>query len=263
MRDTAAMLDCLAIPQPGDPFVIKPPPQSYSAHAQGPFRSLRIAWSAAPLMDAPVDPEVAATVRKTADTLAGLGHQVCEAAPPIDLPAIDEACLGVWYFAFDRRLDGYARQMGRTVGPDTVEAATLKFYEFAKTVPHTRYLDAMAYMNKARRAIGGFFTKYDVWMTPTTAQVALPLGTYNMNVDLPVAEFVAHEERSQQFMVPYNVTGQPAISLPLGMHSSGLPIGVQLGARPAEDHLLIELGAALEAAMAWRDPKPPIHASRH
>jgi amidase len=258
MRDTAAMLDCLAIPQPGDPFVIKPPPRSYAAHAQGGGGKLRIAWSAAPLMDAPVDPEVAATVKQTAETLAELGHMVSEAAPPIDLPALDDACLGVWYFAFDRRLDGYARQMGRTVGPDTVEAATLRFYEFAKTVPHTRFLDALAVMNTARRAIGGFFTRYDVWVTPTAAQVAPRHGTYNMNVDLPVEEFLAHEERSQQFMVPYNVTGQPAISLPLGMHSSGLPIGVQLAARPAEDHLLIELGAALEAAMPWRSRKPPL-----
>jgi len=63
-------------------------------------------------------------------------------------------------------------------------------------------------------------------------------------------------------MVPYNVTGQPAISLPLGMHSNGLPIGVQLGARPGEDHLLIELGAALERAMPWRDRKPPIHVAQ-
>ncbi|HYB10480.1 MAG TPA: amidase, partial [Alphaproteobacteria bacterium] len=263
MRDTAAMLDCLAIPQPGDPFVIKPPPQPYTSHVQGNGRPLRIAWSAAPLMDAPVDPEVAGTVKKTAETLAGLGHMVSEAAPPIDLRAMDDACLGVWYFAFDRRLEGYARHTGRTVGPDTVEAATLRFYEFAKTMPHTRYLDAWAYMNKARRAIGAFFTRYDVWVSPTTAQVAPPHGTYNMNVDLPVAEFLAHEEHSQQFMVPYNVTGQPAISLPLGMHSTGLPIGIQLGARPAEDHLLIELGAALEAAMPWRDRTSPVHASLH
>jgi amidase len=78
-----------------------------------------------------------------------------------------------------------------------------------------------------------------------------------MNVDLPPAEFITREERTQQFMVLYNVTGQPAISLPLGMHSNGLPIGVQLGARPGEDHLLIELGAALEQAMPWRDRKPP------
>jgi len=262
MRDTAAVLDCLAVPQPGDPFVIKPAPKAYVKFLRPSAGPLRIAWSATPLMDAPVDPEIAAAVKKTAQALAKLGHKVSEAAPAIDLPALDRACLGIWFFAFDRRLDAYGEKTGRKVGPDTVEAATLRFYEFAKSVSHANYLDALAYMNKARRAIGAFFASHDIWLTPTTAQTGPKLGYYNMNVDLPPAEFITREERTQQFMVPYNVTGQPAISLPLGMHSNGLPIGVQLGARPGEDHLLIELGAALERAMPWRDRKPPIHVAQ-
>ena len=191
--------------------------------------------------------------------LAKLGHKVSEAAPAIDLPALDRACLGIWFFGFDRRLDAYGEKTGRKVGLGTVESATLRFYEFAKSVSHANYLDALAYMNKARRAIGAFFARHDIWLTPTTAQTGPKLGYYSMDIDLPPEEFITREERTQQFMVPYNVTGQPAISLPLGMHSSGLPIGVQLGARPGEDHLLIELGAALERAMPWRDRKPAIH----
>jgi amidase len=262
MRDTAAMLDCLAIPQPGDPFVIKPAPKRYSRHLRNTGRRLRIAWSATALLDAPVDPEIADAVRQTAEALARFGHEVSEAAPSLDLRAIDQACLGVWFFAFDRRLDGYAEKMGRRIGPDTLERSTLRFYEFAKTMPPARYLDALAYMNQVRRTMGAFFTRHDIWLTPTTAQVAPRLGVFNMNVDLPPAEFVSHEDSAQQFLVAYNVTGQPALSLPLAQHSSGLPIGVQLAARPAEDHLLIELGAVLEEAMPWRDRKPSIHVSR-
>ena len=109
----------------------------------------------------------------------------------------------------------------------------------------------------ARRAIGAFFATYDIWLTPTTAQTRPKLGFYNMNIDLPPAEFITREESTQQFMVPYNVTGQPAISLPLGMHSNGLPIGVQLGARPGEDHLLIELGGEVcgEVGRGLRDSR--------
>jgi amidase len=143
-----------------------------------------------------------------------------------------------------------------------VEAGTLRFYEFAKSVSHANYLDALAHMNTARRAIGAFFANHDIWLTPTTAQTGPRLGYYNMNIDLPPAEFITREESTQQFMVAYNVTGQPAMSLPLGMHSNGLPIGVQLGARPGEDHLLIELGAALERAMPWQDRRPPVHVAR-
>jgi amidase len=185
MRDTAVMLDCLAVPQPGDPFVIKPAPKAYAKFLRPSGRSLRIAWSATPLMDAPVDQEIAATVKKTAKALAKLGHRVSEAAPEIDLQALDRACLGIWFFAFDPRLDAYGAKTGRKVGPDTVEAGMLRFYEFAKSVSHTNYLDALAYMNKARRVIGAFFAKHDVWVTPTTAQTGPELGVYNMNVDLP------------------------------------------------------------------------------
>jgi amidase len=223
---------------------------------------LRIAYSARPLLDAPVDPEVAAAVRATAETLQGLGYPVTEDAPPVDLPAIDRACLGAWYFGFDRRLDEYARKLGRKVGPDTVEAATLRFYELAKTMPHTQFFEAQASFNRVRRAVGPFFSRYDVWVTPTMAQVAAKHGIYGMNVDLEPLAFLAHEERPAQFLVLYNVTGQPAISLPLAMHSNGLPIGVQIAARPAEEHVLIELGAALEEALPWRDRLPPLHVSR-
>src|SRR2546427_374483 len=82
---------------------------------QASARPLRIAWSAAPLMDAPVDPEIAATVKTTAKALAKLGHKVSEAAPAIDLPALDRACLGIWFFGFDRRLDAYGEKTGRKV----------------------------------------------------------------------------------------------------------------------------------------------------
>ena len=262
MRDTAAMLDCLAIPQPGDPFVIERPAEPYSAHVERPTPRLRIAYSAAPLMDAPVDPEIAVVVEATARCLESLGHEVSEDAPPVDLASIDEACLPAWFFDFHRRLDGYAKAMGRRVGADTVEAGTLRFYERAKEIPYPHFFDAQAVFNQVRREVGPFFEKYDVWVTPTMAQVAARHGTYGMNIDLEPSEFLAHEQRPCQFMVLYNVTGQPAMSLPLGMHSSGLPIGVQIAARHAREHVIIGLGAALEEAMPWRDLLPPLHVSK-
>ena len=262
LRDTAAMLDCLAIAQPGDPFVIERPAEPYAAYAKRPPPRLRIAWSAAPLMDAPIDPETAAAVEACARCLDRLGHEVSEDAPPVDLASIDEACLPAWFFDFHRRLDGYAKQMGRRVSADTVEAGTLRFYERAKEIPYTEFFDAQALFNRVRRAVGPFFEKYDVWVTPTMAQVSARHGTYSMNVDLGPGEFLAHEQRPCQFMVLYNVTGQPAMSLPLGMHSSGLPIGVQIATRHAREHVLIGLGAALEEAMPWRDRLPPLHVSK-
>lgn len=262
MRDTAAMLDRLALPQPGDPFVIDRAPEPYAAYLTRPQTPLKIAFSSAPLMDAPVDPEIAAAVEATARCLQDLGHDVTEDAPPVDLAAIDKACVAAWFFDFHRRLDGYAQEMGREVNADTVEAGTLRFYERAKTIPYTEFFDAQATFNTLRRQAGPFFEKYAAWVTPTLAQVAAKHGTYGMYVDLAPLDFLTHEQRPAQFMLLANVTGQPAISLPLGMHSNGLPIGVQIAARPAEEHLLIGLGAALEEAMPWRDRLPPLHVSK-
>ena len=262
VRDTAAMLDCLGQPQPGDPFVIPRPEQPYLSFVRRSRHPLRIAWSAAPLMDAPVDEEIARAVETTAAVLEGLGHRVAEDAPDIDLDLIDAACLQVWYFGFDKWLDEYGRQMGRTVGPTTVGKATMGFYEFAQAQDPAQFFAALDEFNSVRRRMGPFFERYDAWLSPTCAQVAKPNGVYGMNVDVPPEDFLVYEERPCQYMVAYNVTGQPAISLPLAQHSSGLPIGVQLGAGFAEDHVLIELAAQLEEAMPWADSIPLLHVSR-
>ncbi|MBI2718081.1 MAG: amidase [Rhizobiales bacterium] len=259
LRDTAAMLDRLGQPMPGDPYVIARPDRPWADFLAGSRRRFRVGWSAKPLMDAPVDPEIAAAVERVALVLAEHGCDVEEAQPKIDLAAMDEGCKNLWYFQFDKYLDGLGELAGRKVGPDTVEKATLKFYEFAKRQTADAFFAAMAVFNRLRRDMGAFFQTYDVWLSPTCAQVAQPNGVYGMNIDIGPEEFLIHEQRPCQFMVPYNVAGQPALSLPLAMHSNGLPIGVQLGARHAEEYVLIELGALLETAMPWRNRRPPLH----
>ncbi len=262
VRDTAAVLDRLGVAQPGDPFVIRRAERPYLEYVTAPGPRLRIGWSAEPLMDAPVDPEVAAAVERTAVVLESLGHDVSQAAPEIDLAAIDRACLDAWYYGFDRWLDDFAAATGRQVGPETVERGTLRFYRFAQSRSPQRMLDALDELNTIRRAIGPFFCDRDVWVSPTCAQVAQRQGEFSMDVDLPPEEFLYREQRPCQFLVPYNATGQPAISLPLGRHSNGLPIGVQIGARPGEEHHLIALAAELEQALPWADRTPVLHVSR-
>ena len=260
MRDTALMLDLLGRPMPGDPYVIARPPGTFSSHIHHDPRSIRVGWSARPLMDAPVDPEIAAAVEKVARVLADNGCHVEEAQPDIDLALMDEGCKNIWYLGFDSHLDELGARAGRKVGPDTVSRATLGFYEFAKRQTPEAYFRTMDDFNRMRRDAARFFSRFDVWLSPTCAQVAQPNGVFGMDIDLPPDEFLRHEQRVSQFMVPYNVWGQPAISLPLATHSNGLPIGIQLGARHAEEHLLIALGGFLEQAMPWKDRRPPLHA---
>lgn len=262
MRDTAVMLDALSVPQPGDPFIVRKPERPYADFLHGAGRKLRIGWSTEPLMDAPVDPEIAAVVEATARALDTLGHHVEQSSPSFDLVAMDRMLTDLWYFQFDRYLDDLGARSGRKVGPGTVERATLAFYEFAKSRSVEAYLAAAAGLNVFRRQIGRWFATYDIWLSPTCAQVAQPNGVFGMNIDVPPLDFLQHEQRPCQFMVWVNVCGVPAISLPLGRHSSGLPIGVQLAARSGHEEHLIGLGAELEQAMPWKDRVPTLHVSR-
>jgi amidase len=259
MRDTAAMLDCLGKPQPSDGFVVPRPDRPFAEFLGRRTRDIRIAFSTQPLMDAPVDPEIAEGVRQVASVLEQRGYAVEEAAPEYDSDLADRSCLHTWFFDFHTYLDGLGRRMGRKVGSDTVENATLRFYEFSRQQPVSRYFQALDDLQALRRMIGPFFAKYDVWLSPTTAQVAEHNDRYSMNIGVDVETFITHENRPCQFMIPYNIMGRPALSLPTGMHSSGLPFGVQLGARHGEEHLLIELGGALEQEMPWQQRHPPLH----
>src|SRR6266487_804133 len=121
VRDAAAMLDCLAVPQIGDPFPIPKPAESYAALTQLPPRSLRIGWSTSALMGVTTDLEVARAVERVARTLSEMGHQVSEESPEFDGPAAMRSMTDVWFFGFDLRLEGYSKRSGRAIGPDTLE----------------------------------------------------------------------------------------------------------------------------------------------
>jgi amidase len=173
-------------------------------------------------------------------------------------------CNDVFFFAFDARLDGYAKRAGTKPGPDTLEPVILSLYEYAKGITPARFAAAVGALNVARRRLARFYTRHDIWLSPTTSRVAEPWGKYNLsrpdvsaanNVDVLFAE-------PCQFTVPHNIMGTPAMSLPLAMHSSGVPIGVQVAGRPADEHLVLQLAGQLEQAMPWRDRLPPLHVSR-
>lgn len=263
IRDTAAMLDCLCTPQPGDPFVVARPEQSYSHFVEARPKPMRIAWSVKPVMDAPVDPEVAAATKATAEKLADMGHHVEEADFPFDGEEASKRMTHFWFFGFHRRIDGYAKKMNRQVGPDTLEAVVLEIYKLAQTLDPYQFFESLDWINRARREIGGFFERYDALITPSAAVVSPEHGLYGLNLEgFHPVDYIAYGDRPVQFSFPFNVAGAPAISLPLAMHSNGLPIGVQVAGRPAEDHVVIALAAALEEAMPWHDRVPPLHVSK-
>ena len=261
VRDAAAMLDCVSLTQVGDPFLIPKPDESYAALARKHPPRLRIGWSVAPLMGVPVDPEVAVAVERTATVLSGMGHDVAEESPEFDGLTAMRHMTDLWFFGFDVRLEGYAKRSGLAIGPDTLEPVTYKIYEHARQMTAAPFVNALAGINTVRRQLGRYFAAYDVWLCPTTARVAEPWGRYNLGrVDVAFEELIEKIFRGTcQFTLPHNILGTPAISLPLAMHSAGLPIGIQLGAQPANEHIILQLATALEEAMPWRGRVPPLH----
>ena len=261
VRDVAAMLDCMAVPQVGDPFLIPKPTESYASLAVKAPPRLRVGLVLSELMGVKIDPEVRRAVEATGEALAALGHTVEEAV--VDIGGLDtmRRCNDVFFFAYDVRLDGYAKRAGTKPGPDTLEPVTLSLYEYAKGITPARFTAALGALNLVRPKLARFYTTYDIWVSPTTSRVAEPWGKYNLsrpgvssanNVDLLLAE-------PCQFTVVHNIMGTPAMSLPVAMHSSGMPIGVQVAGRPADEHLVLQLATALEQAMPWRDRVPPLH----
>jgi len=264
VRDAAAMLDCLAVPQPGDPFVIPKPAEPYAALVRRKPQRLRIGWSTDGLMGMDTDAGVRSAVASVAQALAGMGHDVAEESPQFGGLDAMKSMMDVWFFGFDLRLAGLAKRTEREISRETLEPVTYAIYEHAKAMKPEQLVNAFASINATRRKLGAYFTRYDVWLSPTTVRTSEPWGSYNLGrTDVAYDEIAEKVYRGTcTFTLPHNIMGTPAISLPLAMHANGLPIGVQLGTRPAGEHVILQLAAALEEAMPWKDRVPPLHVSR-
>ena len=264
LRDCAAMLDCLAIPASGDPFIIPKPDQPYRELLKRAPKGLRIGIVMEGFGAMAPDPEVQAAVEATGKLLASLGHSVEMASASTGGIDIIEALKVLFFFGFDSRLDGYGRNTGRKPGPDNLEPVIWSVYQAAGKLGAADFMAAWGAANTARRALGAFFGRYDLWLSPTTARPAEKHGLYNLaragvSYDTLGSEVFAP---LVQHTIPHNLMGTPAISLPLAMHSSGFPIGVQIAAAPAADHLVLQIAAVLEEAMPWARRVPPIHVSK-
>ena len=264
MRDVAAMLDCLSIPMAGDPFIIPRPEKSYAELSRRRTKKLRVGIVLDPLIGIAVDPEVSKAVRKTGKVLVTMGHHVEPAA--FDIGGVDlmATTRDLFFFDFDNRLNAFAKKAGTVPGPDTLEPAIWSIYQRAREITPSRFMAAWSQANIARRRMGQFWTKYDVLLSPTTATTSVPWGT--LNLSRPGADFDSLGSvvfaTPVQFTLPHNFMGTPAISLPLAMHSNGLPIGVQVAAAPSLDHVVLQVATALEEAMPWHKRIPPLHVSK-
>lgn len=263
VRDAALLLDEVAGWAPGDKYRLPDPPRPYREELAGESRALRIAVHTESWAGTHVDPEVADAVHHVARTLEGLGHQVEQAAPRFSWDEFMLAHYRYWAGFVAESVHAVSQVSGVKPGPDTLEASVLAGYEYGRGLTVLDMAEASAIVTSISRTAGEFFGSYDVLLTPTTNTAPLPLGY--LDADDPA---LGHEEWTRRifdvasFTPLHNLTGSPAISLPLATTREGLPIGVQLAAGLCEESTLIGLAAQLEVALPWADRLPQIHASR-
>ncbi len=262
VRDAAAVLDAVAGPDPGDPFVLWRPDSTWSEAAKQPPSRLRVAWSTTNWSTGEIVPDaLVRAVERTARALEDMGHEVEQVARPFDVSAAYAANR----LAFDSALlllEPFAAMLGREVGPRYLEPVVLDAARKIGAMSAREFFLAGLQFNFARRAIGAWFEAFDVLVTPTIAVERLEFGRVDPSSFETVEAFREESERTLfAFTSPFNVTGQPAISLPLGETDDGLPVGVQLVARFAREDVLLALAAQFEERRPWTGRRPRLHAS--
>ena len=259
VRDTAGLLDALSGPASGDPFVVAPPLRPFMHEVGAPVEALRIAFCSAPWSGHDADPEVAAATTATAQLLVELGHEVVEAPPLLDWEPFLAAMTDIWAADAAHTIDAFARMLDREVSADTVEGATLSAVTYGRTVTAVQLMDGLDVANAVARRMGWFFESHDLLLTPTLGRLPARLGGYEPTEPMDLRDVFATWSPHESFLPAFNATGQPAISLPLHMSSTGLPIGMQFVGRNGSEALLIRVAAQLEEALPWSSRRPPIH----
>lgn len=259
VRDCAALLDATHGPGVGDRVIAPAPSRPYLDEVNDKCTPLRIGFLTTRADGSHVDDECVTAVNDTIATLSSLGHRVEESWPSaLDDVRAGNRFLALWSTNMSVARNGAEKMLGRGVTKDDFELMNWTMAEYAKSTSATDYAQAVQDAANYRRAIARWWADgFDILVTPTTSLPALPLGSIANNPQSPMdpmrvsAEFLG-------FTQPFNVSGQPAISLPLHRTVTGLPVGVQLVAAYGRDDLLIRLAAQLEQAMPWAHLHPDL-----
>ncbi len=257
VRDTAAALDATAGPEIGDPYAAPAAPGSYLAATKKKPKKLRIAFATNRLDSEAYDPECKAATEAAAKLCAKLGHRVEEGMPNVSSD-IGANFASIWASGLTTIIDFVAKAANKTPVRDEFEGFTWSLYQFGKTITAAQYQLCWANLQGLSRQVAAWQQPYDAWITPVLATPPMKIGTLNLEeTDLmkiwgSIASYVP-------FTALQNITGQPAISLPLAFSKSGLPIGVQFVGRFGEEHVLLQLAAQIEKAERWNEKRPPVY----
>lgn len=255
VRDSALLLDITAGPYPGDPYYAPPPARPFLEEVGAPPGRLRVGVILE-LMDdeVPVHPEARGTALAAAKLMEDLGHHV-EALSWPRLPSPPRPPWGIIGPDLATKIDARLEQLGRSLRSEDLDPFTASIYEKGKTTLGIDFQKSIKHMHELSLAIAAMMGPYDVILTPTTAAPAPELGLLT-STKLPEGDYWHLRTQMNGFTSVFNLTGNPAMSVPLYMTESGLPIGTQFAAKYADEATLFRLAAQLEEALPWATRRP-------
>jgi len=279
VRDSAAMLDATRGADTGAPYEIKPPGGSYLDEVTKNPGRLKIAFDTHSPLGTTVHPECVKAVTETARILEAMGHELIEARPDIDGPALAQSYISMYFAETAANIDELAFVLGRKARPSDVEALTWLMSLLGKSYSAGHFVSALRKWDQAARQMGNFFRQYDLYLTPTTAYPparigelqpkpaeavmirlvnTLRLGRLLKATGLP-DQMAKESLKRTPFTQAANLSGLPAVSVPLCWTADGLPCGSHFTAPFGDEATLLRLAARLEEAQPWFDKRPPIN----
>jgi amidase len=253
--DAAAMLDVMAGYEPGDATWAPPPEAPFAKLAARPPGALRVAMTLDAPLEAALDPACVAATNDAARLLEQLGHSVEEVDAPWKGTDILPVFSVLWAATVAASVMHAELISGRQATESDVEPLTWWLNQEGRGHNAPTYIGAVAMMQAFARGVIGLWGQYDVLLTPALGQRPVRHGEVDPCAENPAYEFKKSAEFTP-FTAPFNVTGQPAISVPLFQGDDGLPTAVQLVGPPAGEGLLLALCAQLEAARPWAERAP-------
>ncbi|MDX1580566.1 MAG: amidase family protein [Alphaproteobacteria bacterium] len=258
VRDTAAFFDAVGGAQLGDPYPTPMPQTPYLEQLKTPPKQLKIGM----MLDPPegeVDPAVLDSLEQTAKLLEGLGHTVEDARIDYDHKAAAGSFGRMLMVQAAFEISMMEQAVGRKAGPDDLMPVTADMVAYGRSIAAVDYARDVETMRKCGRQIQQSCSRYDVWLTPVMLHRPRKIGYFSFRTNT-MAEANRRAAADIPFTVLFNISGQPAISLPLSMSGDGLPVGVQLAGPYGGEGLLLQLARQIEEAQPWRDRVPEIHA---
>jgi amidase len=278
VRDSAAMLDATAGPDIGAPYCAVPPSRPFLSEVDTDPGKLRIAFTSKPFLGATVHEDCKKGLESTVGLCQDLGHEVIEAEPQIDGKGFAKAFLTIVCVETKATIEEAEVLLKRKASFKDFEPSTWALSLLGKQCRAPEFSRALNVAQVIARQIGEFFTKYDVLLTPTLAMppvetgelqptgmraVAMKLlGSLNagglINMMSGIGALAEHVFGFMPYTPLFNVTGQPAMSVPLYWNNEGLPIGMQFVGRYGDEATLFRLASQLEKARPWSDHIPPV-----